>query len=260
MIPSTTTTFPSEFDSSWLGFGGLHGGLVVASMLHAASAETTATPVAVTAHFTRPVEPGPLDVRVDVEHGGKTPSVRASLADSASALVRLTRDTGGDARSWPVGTFDIGGADPEQLPPLEIPVDFVPFSRYLDIRPINAARPFAGGTDPEFEVWIRLLSSIEFSEQGRAAVLLDALPPGLFATLDRVVAIPTVEFSAYFPPVSPSGLSTDDRHASVDEQWHHLRHRTVWATDGLCVDESELRTSTGRLVGQARQLRRILAP
>ncbi|MEV0945416.1 thioesterase family protein [Rhodococcus sp. NPDC049939] len=259
MIPSTTTTFPSEFDSSWLGFGGLHGGLVVASMLHAASAETTATPVALAAHLTRPVDPGPVNVRVDVEHGGRTPSVRASIADSAGALVRLTRDTGGDARSWPAGSSDVGSVDPEQLPPLEIPVDFVPFSRYLDIRPINAARPFAGGSDPEFEVWIRLLSSIEFSAQERSAVLLDALPPGLFATLDTVVAIPTVEFSAYFPPVSTSQPLANELHKAVDEQWHHLRHRTVWATDDLCVDESELRTSTGRLAGQARQLRRILA-
>ncbi|AOW91797.1 TesB-like acyl-CoA thioesterase 1 [Rhodococcus sp. WMMA185] len=258
MIPSTTTAFPSEFDSSWLGFGGLHGGLVVASMLHATSIETTATPVALTAHLTRPVEPGPVEVRADLEHGGRTPSVRASIADSASALVRLTRDTSGDARSWSASTSDIDDVNPEQLSPLEIPVDFVPFSQYLDIRPINAARPFAGGADPEFEVWIRLLSSIEFTPQERAAVLLDALPPGLFATLDRAVAIPTVEFSAYFPPVSASRPPADEIQTPLDEQWHHLRHRTVWATDELCVDESELRTSTGRLAGQARQLRRIL--
>ncbi|RVW02704.1 thioesterase family protein [Rhodococcus xishaensis] len=253
MTSSATTIFPSEFDSSWLGFGGLHGGLVIASMLHAASAETTATPVALAAHLNKPVEPGPVDVRIDVERGGRTPSVRASIADSASALVRLTRDTGGDTRSWPVGASPVGSVDPEQLPPLELPVEVAPFSRYLDIRPINAARPFAGGPDPEFEMWIRILSPIEFSTQERAAVLLDASPPGLLATLDSVVAIPTVELSAYFPPA-------EDMHIPMDDQWHHLRHRTAWANDDLCVDEAELRTSAGRLAGQARQLRRILAP
>ncbi|WP_072689728.1 thioesterase family protein [Rhodococcus marinonascens] len=258
MTPITATTFPAEFDSSWLGFGGVHGGLAVASMLHAASTETTATPVAVTAHLTRPVEPGPVSVQVEVEHGGRTPSVRASIPESACALIRLTRDTG--AASWPAGASDLCTVDPEHVSPLEIPVDFVPFSQYIDIRPINEARPFAGGADPEFEVWIRLLSSIEFSPEERAAVLLDALPPALFATLDTLVAIPTVEFSAYFPPVSTSRPPANDVHPRVEEEWHHLRHRTVWATDGLCVDESELRTSTGHLAGQARQLRRILTP
>ncbi|XGU19660.1 hypothetical protein ACETU7_33950 [Rhodococcus sp. 3Y1] len=53
---------------------------------------------------------------------------------------------------------------------------------------------------PEFDVWIRLLTDLDFTAQERAAVLLDALPPGLFATLTMPVAIPTIEFTAHFTP------------------------------------------------------------
>ncbi|MFZ2173687.1 MAG: thioesterase family protein [Rhodococcus sp. (in: high G+C Gram-positive bacteria)] len=245
MMPAITDAFPHEFDSTWRGFGGVHGGLVVASMVHAATAESGAVPVSASAHFTRPVQPGPVDVRVDVEHGGRTPSVRTAMGDSANGMVRLTRTPG--LTTWPPVPRDFDNVDPESLSPLEIPVDFVPFSQYLDIRPVNVARPFAGGDVPEFEVWIRLVTPIAFTTAERAAVLLDALPPGLFATFTTPVPIPTVEFTAHFSPVSTS--RTD---------WHHLRNRTVWATGDLCVDESELFTSSGHLVGQARQVRRIL--
>ncbi|MEU2002769.1 thioesterase family protein [Rhodococcus sp. NPDC019627] len=255
MAPLTALAFPTEFDSTWRGFGGMHGGLVVASMLHAAEAETAATPVTVSAHFTRPVDPGPVDHQVEVVHGGRTPSVRVSMPSSAGALIRLTRTP--SAITWPHSAPDLGDEDPEVLTPLVIPADYMPFAQYLDIRPINSARPFAGGADPEFEVWIRLLSSIDFSPSERAAVLLDALPPGLFAVLDAPVAIPTVEFSAHFP-VSTYQQPAVNKYSR--EGWYHLRHRTVWATEDSCVDETELRTATGHLAGQARQLRRILTP
>ncbi|OLL20658.1 MULTISPECIES: acyl-CoA thioesterase [unclassified Rhodococcus (in: high G+C Gram-positive bacteria)] len=237
--------FPIEFDSSWLGFGGVHGGLVVAALIRAAAVETGATPLAVSAHFTGPVQPGPVDVAVDDVRGGRTVSARASMPDSVTALVRLARTVG--ETTWPRTGSDFGGTDPVTLPPLEIPVDFVPFSQYLDIRPINAARPFGRGDNPEFEVWIRLMSAVGFAPVERAAILLDALPPGLFATMSAPVPVPTVEFAAHF---APSRAAADG--------WYHLRHRTVWATEMLCVDEAELTDGDGHLVGQARQLRRIL--
>ena len=133
-------------------------------------------------------------------------------------------------------------------PVLEIPVDFVPFSQYLDIRPINAARPFGGGTDPTFEVWIRLRPDVLLPPAVRAAVLLDALPPGLFATRTAPVPIPTAEFTAHLAPAAHD----------PDGDWFHLRQHTTWASVDLCVDDTELRRPTGELVAQGRQLRRIM--
>ncbi|MFC7446337.1 thioesterase family protein [Rhodococcus daqingensis] len=245
MTATTNTAFPTTFDDSWRGFGGIHGGLVVASLLRAAAVRLHATPTAVSAHLYAPVPPGEFRVEVDVEHAGRSASARSSIAGSATALVRLARSPR-TAPAWPPPAATESHPDPESLAALEIPVDFVPFSQYLDIRPINSARPFAGGETPEFDVWIRLTADIDFAPQEVAAVLLDALPPGLYATRTAPVPIPTIEFSAHFPPSAPAS------------RWYRLRHRTVWATEDLCVDEAELHTATGELAGQARQLRRIL--
>ncbi|SEL60434.1 thioesterase family protein [Rhodococcus maanshanensis] len=245
MTTTTNTAFPTIFDDSWRGFGGIHGGLVVAALLRGAAGALDATPIAVTAHLYAPVPAGPFTVDAEVLRGGRSAGVRTRLGEAATAVVRLARTPDTTLR-WPPGPAAVSEVDPESLPPLEIPVDFVPFSQYLDIRPINSARPFAGGETPEFDVWIRLTADIDFAPQELAAVLLDALPPGLYATRTAPVPIPTIEFSAHFPPAAPAS------------RWYRLRHRTVWATDDLCVDEAELHTATGELAGQARQLRRIL--
>ncbi|MFA3895851.1 thioesterase family protein [Rhodococcus qingshengii] len=240
----------TEFDSSWRSFDGIQGGLAVARMLRVAADASGAEPMAVTAHLDRPVPPGPAELTVGEMRGGRTVSCHVTLTDAGSALVRLARDTGATTLSAP--GIEPSPVDPATLPPLEIPVDFVPFSQHLDIRPINSARPFAGRDSPEFDVWIRLLTDLDFTAQERAAVLLDALPPGLFATLTTPVAIPTVEFTAHFMPE----YVTADHSPS---QWYRLRHGTVWATDTLCVDETELFDAAGRLAARARQLRRILS-
>lgn len=245
MTSTTAPTYSVEFDSSWRSFDGIHGGLVVATMLRAAAEATGAVPAAVSAHFTRPVPPGPAELTTGREHGGRTVSSLVSLSDAALALVRLTRDPG--AVTLPASVVEPSPTAPEATERLRIPVDFVPFSQHLDIRPINDARPFAGGDVPEFDVWIRLDPPIGFTGAELAAVLLDALPPALYATRTTPVPIPTAEYSAHFVPTVRSG-----------SPWHRLRHRTVWATDTLCVDETELFTDDGRLAAQARQLRRIL--
>lgn len=244
MTSQTATVHHVEFDSSWMGFGGIHGGLVVAEMLRAGTVGTGATPVTVTTHFARPVHEGPGTVRLHPITDGRTVSASAALDDSATSLIRLTRTAEVPYR---IPVLPATDAAPATLPPLEIPIDFVPMSRYLDIRPVNAARPFAGGDDPFFDVWIALRTEREFAPQEAAAILLDALPPGLFATLTAPVPIPTVEFTAHFAPTGP-----------VTSEWHRIRHRTTWATDSMCVDETELFTADGRLAAQARQLRRIL--
>lgn len=233
-----------QFDPTWLGFGGVHGGLLLGSLAEAAAAELGAFPATVTAHMYAPVPPGEYDITVDVVRGGRSGSAVAQIAGHTTALVRTSREPIGTP-TWAT-TRPPADVDPAGLPTLELPVDFVPFSRHLDIRPVNAARPFGGGDTPEFVVWIRLRDDAGLGTEARAAVLLDALPPGLFAILTRPVLIPTIEMTAHFAPHADAG------------PWHYLRHRTVWSTADLAVDETELFTATGELAAQGRQLRRIV--
>lgn len=251
-VTSPTTTLPAStdlpfsFDATWQGFGGLHGGLLAGVLLQAAAAELDAVPAAITAHFYTPVPPGRVEVHVEPLRAGRTAGARAVLGNGAvTGLVRLVRDLA-PARWSPAAA--VPDTDPQSRPALEIPVDFVPFSQYLDIRPINAARPFGGGADPTFEVWIRLRPDVFLPPMIRAAVLLDALPPGLFATRTAPVPIPTAEFTAHLAPGA---------HDAAGE-WFHLRQHTTWASADLCVDDTELRSAEGVLVAQGRQLRRIM--
>ncbi|MXQ75437.1 thioesterase family protein [Rhodococcus rhodochrous] len=243
-MTTTLAPFPVRFDETWRAFDGIHGGLVLAAMLRAAAVDTGAVPMAATAHFYAPVRPGPIEPAVEPGRDGRSPGVRVLIGDAATALVRLSR-TSAETSHGP--TIDIG-ADPESFAVLDIPVEFVPFSRHIEIRPVDAARPMAGGEDPGYDVWIRLRSDPEFTGAERAAVLLDALPPGLFAIRTTSVPIPTVELSVHFTPAAHSTAGP----------WYRLRHRTVWWTADLCVDETELFTADGELAAQARQLRRIL--
>ncbi|MFH5227363.1 acyl-CoA thioesterase [Antrihabitans spumae] len=241
-----TATVTTSFDATWLGFGGVHGGLLLAALAEAAADHVGSIPIGISAHMYAPVQPGEVEIAVDVIRAGRTGSVSATIEGRATALVRTSREPFGN-RTWPSSNSVAAAEHPEQLEPLVLPVDFVPFSQYVDIRPVNAARPFAGGHEPEFIVWIRLRENFGLTEQGRAAVLLDALPPGLFATMTSPVLIPTIEMTAHFAPTSNSG-----------SDWYYLRHRTACSTADLSVDETELFTATGELAAQARQLRRIV--
>ncbi|UYP17900.1 thioesterase family protein [Rhodococcus sp. Z13] len=243
-MTTTLTPFPVRFDETWRAFDGIHGGLVLAAMLRAASVGTGAVPQSATAHFHHPVRPGPVAPTVRVDRDGRSPGTTVLLDDSAVALVRLSRTRTGPEHG---PRLDVG-ADPEDFAVLDIPVDFVPFSQHLEIRPVDAARPFAGGAEPGFDVWIRLLPEPELTGAERAAILLDALPPGLFAVRTTPVPIPTMELTVHFAPAAHTSRGP----------WYRLRHRTVWWTDDLCVDETELFTAEGDLAAQARQLRRIL--
>jgi hypothetical protein len=140
---------------------------------------------------------------------------------------------------------------------VQLPVELALMAQQLDIRPTGTTRPLAGGDTPELSAWVRLRPDAADpvtdqavgckSRLDLAGMLLDVLPPALYATRTSAVPIPTIELSAHFPPVASRG------------EWFHVRQWTSWATEALCVDSSEVWDAAGRLVGEARQLRRILA-
>ncbi|GAA3395216.1 acyl-CoA thioesterase domain-containing protein [Cryptosporangium minutisporangium] len=272
----TTLVYPA--DETWQGFTGVHGGVVVAALLAAADALVPGTPATITTHFLAPVPPGDLLVDAALVHPGRTAAVTARIGTAVTGLVRVVRPASarpsaapgtppgradaGTAGTGDTGTGAAGGVapawplpdaapEPEACPRLDLPVQLVPVGQHFEIRPVSASRPLAGGDEPAFDVWIRLRPAVftqrAFAAPEAAAILLDALPPGLFATLRRPVPIPTAELTAHFTPV---GYRPDG--------WFRLRQRTAWATADLCVDETELRTADGELAAQARQLRRIV--
>ncbi|MGW5876966.1 acyl-CoA thioesterase [Nocardiopsis terrae] len=244
-------TRPAVFTDHWAGFGGTHGGLVAAALQQAVTDLLGGTPGTLSAHFLQAVPPGPAEIRVRRLRGGRSASALATIDGLATALVRHSH--GPEAHP----TIRSGDAspperrpDPESLERFTPPRALVAFGSHVDIRPLGASRPLAAGTDPAYEAWIRISPQApdvgHLDARSRRLILVDAMPPGLFAVWNRPAPVPTLELSVHFAPCSD------------DSPWHLVRHRTVWASADLCVDETTLHTRHGELAAQGRQLRRIL--
>lgn len=243
-------------DETWTAFHGLQGGLVVAWLLEEAivnGATDGHVAATVTAHFLRPVAPAPADVTVDaVRAGRRTSSLAVALRQDdvlrAHALVSCSPPT--VSATWD-GAVDLSGLpEPADVDEFAPPRTFVPFGQHIEIRPVGGSLPGSGAAEPAYEAWIRLRDpqvAADLGARGAAAVLLDAMPPGLFAMWADVRPVPTVELSAHFAP-------------GLDEpaDWWHIVHRTSWGSATSCVDETELRRPDGRLAAQARQHRLVL--
>lgn len=236
------------FAPSWRSFSSTQGGLVVGHLLAAAAGLTGAAPRAVTAHLlggvTADVE---ALVTADADRTGRTGSVRSELRqDGVLRAVAQVLTSGVE----PVPVTETGPlpAAPrvEDGEPFELPRDFVPVGEHTEIRALGAARPLAGGSEPRLHAWVRIRGA-ELEPLVQLGVLLDALPPSLFAVRTVPAAMPTVELSAHLAgPPPPSGA------------WVRVDQRTVWADGEVAVDDVELRRTDGSLVARGRQTRRLL--
>ncbi|KOX09977.1 acyl-CoA thioesterase II [Nocardiopsis sp. NRRL B-16309] len=244
-------TWPTAFAEGWAGFGGTHGGLVAAGLQQAVTDLLGGTPGSLSAHFLEAVPPGPAGISVRELRAGRSASALAAIEGRATALARYSRGPGSPStvRSGDGATPE-AHPDPASLDRFMLPGELVPFGDHVDIRPLGPSRPLAAGTDPAYEAWIRLAPQApgidHLDTPARRLVLIDAMPPGLFAIWNRPVPVPTLELTVHFAPCRD------------DSPWHLVRHRTVWASADLCVDETTLHTRRGELAAQGRQLRRVL--
>lgn len=236
------------FDPTWRSFTSTQGGLVIGHLLDAAAESSGAAPRAVTAHLLGGVAP---DVEAEVaavaDRTGRTGSVRGELRqDGALRAVAQVLTSAG-----PVSTVrEFGPGEPlprlEDGEPFELPRDYVPVAEHTEIRALGSTRPLGGGAEPRLHAWVRIRGA-ELAPLVQLGVLLDALPPSLFAVRTVPAAMPTVELTAHLagsPP--PPGA------------WVRVDQRMVWADDAVAVDDVELRALDGSLVARGRQTRRLL--
>jgi acyl-CoA thioesterase len=243
-------TWSARLQPGWMALGGIHGGLVVAALLRAAAEAAGRRPATITAHLHAPVAAGVVELQAEVLRAGRSAASVSVLARQAklcaSALVLLD---GAEARSCGADLQSLGepmpASAPEQTPPLQLPGGGVPFGAHVEIRPTGESRPLAAGAEPVLRAWIRPRRAIE-DPVTRAAILLDALAPSLWAVWRAPLPVPTIELSLHF---APPALAT---------AWSAIAQRTVWANDAYCVDEAELRNEDGALIAQARQRRKLL--
>jgi hypothetical protein len=211
------------------GFGGVHGGLMLALLAGHLSEDADRRPLRyVTGQFHRPTLGSPTLVTDDVAIG-------RSVARTAGRVVARDRNTLVASAVFGANPADGGPSTFTSMPTVPahddcevfaIPTEFVPFAQFLEIRPADDHRPFAGGDEPTLTAWIRFVEDDKAPDALRLVTLLDALAPSYAAVLPEPVAIPTVELSVRIS----SGL---DRATSP---WILLRASTVHV-DGDWLDE-----------------------
>ncbi|MGX5655916.1 thioesterase family protein [Geodermatophilus nigrescens] len=231
-------------DPSWRSFTHVQGGLVTGHLLAAAADATGAAPRTVSAHLLAGVEPGvPAVVGAVPDRAGTTGSVRATLHQAgrlaAVAQVLTVARPPVPGPSVPVPPVAAGV-------PFALPRDLVPIADHTAIRALGTSRPLAGGDEPRLTAWVRIDGDLPPLVQ--LGVLLDALPPSLFAVRTAPAVMPTVELTAHLAGPPPATGA-----------WVLVDQVTTWADDAVAVDEAELRTEDGALVARARQTRRLLS-
>ena len=245
LAPSTDALV---FGPSWRSFTHTQGGLVIGHLLAAAADLAGAAPRAVTAHLLGGVVPDvEAVVTAAADRSGRTGSVRSELRqDGALRAVAQVLTSAGTA--GPLAET----SSPRELPaledglPFELPRDYVPVAEHTEIRALGPSRPLGGGDEPRLHAWVRIRGA-ELAPLVQLGVLLDALPPSLFAVRTVPAAMPTVELTAHLAGPPPETGA-----------WVRVDQRTVWADDQVAVDDVELRALDGSLVAGGRQTRRLL--
>jgi acyl-CoA thioesterase len=237
-------------DGAWSGYRGAHGGYLAAialRALHLALGERRRPARSLTAHFLRPVAPGRLEVDARLERAGRS---------SAVATARLLQD--GEPAAVGVGAFATGRPSlgyqapafplvppPERCEPLGFePVPGATAGQQVEHRPASAL-PLSGGDRPEVLVWMRLTEARSLDDLA-VTFLADAAVPALYGMLRESVAMPTTDMTLHFID------------AAVDDPWVLGAFRTTVAGGGHVIEDGELWARDGRLLVQARQLRRML--
>ncbi|PZM94645.1 MAG: hypothetical protein DIU79_09225 [Actinobacteria bacterium] len=238
-----------RFTEEWRGLGGIFGGRVIAALGEAAQAVPGFDVLSLAVEFSGSVGLGEAEVAVSVRHkGSRTASVETELIQGhprARAVAKLARVQGEEILSAPL---DVAGIPaPADLARFEPPYRDQPWTRLVELRLLP--RPEGAVTT---RTWARLAEEspavAELDAVGRAAVLIDAMPPALFFGQRQAAFVPTIDFTLYLRPKAP---------ASPDG-WYLLESSIVWARDDFCMEDISLFTSAGEIVAQARQNRRVV--
>ncbi len=242
----------------WRIGNGVHGGVLMALGAAGLAAELDRDgahpdPIAFSAVFPTPSVPGEVIVRTEV--------LRAGVSLSQAQVRLLQSDGDGLAeRMRAVALFgDLGKraepvlrsasppliASPDECVGSDGAIDFLAHSTLLDRMDIRLTQETAGwaqGTpsgNGRLDGWVRF---VDGREPDVLAVLwaLDAMPPVAF-DLGLYGWTPTLEFSAHL-------------RAHPSPGWLQVELRTETVVGGLMEEDARIWDSTGRLVGQSRQL------
>jgi hypothetical protein len=245
---TTALTIPAD----WNSWQGRHGGLVAGLAADVAACTWPGAAVkAVTAHFGRQSDEGRFEFTALTRRPGRVVrlvdvTVLQEGTEVLAATVTLAAEPPDEAAQW------FAAAAPASLPPdrcqnFEFDRRFLPVGAHLDIRPCGGAFPLTEAAHPWMLAWVGVVPEVEIGPG--AAVLLCDLAPGVYPMLAAPVAGPTVEMTVHLCAELGSAPGTGPALAS---------QRNSATSRNWSVDDTSLWDSAGRLIAQARQVRRIV--
>jgi acyl-CoA thioesterase len=247
--PAAPGEWAGSIAPGWEIAGNANGGYLLAMAARAlAGAAGRPDPVTVTAHYLSPGRTGDVRIATQILKDGKRFATGTATMFAGDRPLLAVLGTLGDL-SQAAGPELIEGAPPELPSPEEcvrvVPAGTFPppFMGHVDLRlhPDDAA--FATGHQsgqPLMRGWFRLPDD-EPVDSIALLCAVDAFPPTAFNARLPIAWTPTVELTAHI-------------RANPAPGWLRCRFATRFVTAGFLEEDGEVWDSTGRLVGQSRQL------
>jgi acyl-CoA thioesterase len=242
--------YRGHIDGRWWTPRGPLGGFVMAVVMRAlleAVDDPARQPRALTVHFLRAPEAGPVTVRAHVERSGRSLTNVSGRLEQGGATLALA--LGAFARPWP-GPFlteapipDVPPPRARSVPPRELPQGGrPPFTDLVTMEPRFGSKPFSGADRAETGGWLGLFEEREVDAL-TVLVLADAWYPAPWPRLRALAPAPTTDMTVHFraPLPLPDSLLLG-------------RFRSRLIRDGFVEEDGELWAPDGTLVAQSRQL------
>lgn len=239
-----------DLDASWAIAERPHGGYLLRLLAAAALDAEHPDPLAVSAHFLSPPQPGSAAIRTEqLRRGRRVTTTRCQLVEHGElrveALVTSGRLPSGDSPRFALPA----------LPPIPPPLDLFrapssspgsPFHvghlDHVDLRMDPDTSGWALGAPvgkAEYRAWMRR-DDADSASPLDLLVFADAMPPTTF-DLGMAGWVPTVELTVLIRGKPAPG-------------WVLVRQRSALVSDGWLDEECDIWDSSGRLVAQSRQL------
>jgi Thioesterase-like superfamily len=243
--------FTGEVHPGWTIAGKPNGGYLLATLARAATAVTAHPhPIAASAHYLRPPEPGPVLIETTVLRAGRSASqVRVSLSQGDTACIEALITTSAlDPQAkpyWDAGVPDRGTTsftDAVRLPGVNPAGMVVAIMDQVDLRLDPASLGFAAGRPSgrgELHGWLELPAGEQFDALS-LVYAVDAFPPATF-DVEMTGWVPTLELTVYVRALpAPGPVRVLQKAHLVDAQ---RVDEACWVWD-----------SAGRLVAHGTQL------
>ncbi len=240
--------YTGEIRPGWDIMGNANGGYLLAVAARAAAhAAERPDPVSVTAHYLRPVKPGPVMIQTEVLRAGRRFAVARATLAAEKSLVAVLGTYGTLEPSDHLERLESGPPDippPDDCLPIEPTEMFPPpFMGRVEVRLDPTGTPFATGPatgKPRVKGWFRLRND-EPIDTMALLVAVDAFPPTIINANLPIAWTPTIELTAHV-------------RARPQPGWLRCAFTTRFITSGFLEEDGEVWDASGTLVAQSRQL------